>query len=125
MDNKRVNFVVNEKNGVVAAEIEGCGYDAEDMINDRFIPCVTSGFMVSNRLNSKYSMNYKYRAVARLHPEDEWNANRGKVVASNKLTETYHESMNKRLAKYADDFRKIADNIDKYLADRNFRVTIN
>ena len=122
MDNKRVNFVVNEKNGIVAAEIERCAYDAEDMINDRFIPCVTSGFMVNSRLHSKYSMNYKYRAVARLHPEDKWDENRGKVVANNKLTEVYHDSMNKRLAKYADDFRKIADNIDKYLAERNFRV---
>lgn len=120
MDNKRVNFVVNEKNGIVAAEIERCGYDAEDMINDRFIPCVTSGFMVSNRLHSKYGMNYKYRAVARLHPEDQWNEQRGKVVATNKLTEVYHDSMNKRLAKYAEDFRKIAENIEQYLKDRHF-----
>lgn len=122
MNNRRVNYVVNEKNGIVAAEIKGCVYDAEAMINDRFIPCVTSGLTVSCSPygNRKYDMNYKYRAVARLHPEDEWDENRGKVVATNKLTEAYHESMNKRLAKYADDFRKIADNIDQYLKDRHF-----
>lgn len=125
MNNKRVNYVVNEKNGIVAAEIKKCTDDVEDMMNERFIPCVTSSFTVSNRFYSKYDMNHKYRAVARLHPEDEWDENRGKVIATNKLTEVYHESMNKRLTKYADDFRKIADNIDKYLADRHFRVTNN
>lgn len=121
MDNKRVNFVVNEKNGIVAAEINGCAWDVEAMMNDRFIPCVTSDFTVSNKYAcGKYGMNFKYRAVARLHPEDEWDEHRGKVVATNKLTEAYHDSMNKRLAKYAEDFRKIADNIDKYLTDRHF-----
>ena len=125
MNNNRIKYIVNEKNGIVAAEIKKCMFDAEEMINDRFIPNVTSSFIVSNKLGGKYNMNHKYRAVARLHPEDEWNEKRGKVVATNKLTEVYHDSMNKRLAKYADDFRKIADSIDKYLADRHFRVTNN
>ena len=121
MDNNRVNFVVNEKNGIVAAEIKGCEWDAEVMMNNRFIPSVTSSFTVSNKYrNDKYNMNFKYRTIARLHPEDEWDENRGKIVANNKLTEAYHDSMNKRLAMYAKDFRKIAENIEQYLADRHF-----
>ena len=121
MNNKRVNFVVNEKNGVVAAEIKNCVWDAEAMMNDRFIPGITSSFTVSNKCyDDRHNMNFKYRAIARLHPEDEWHENRGKTVAVNKLTETYHNSLNKRLAKYAEDFRKIADNIEQYLTDRHF-----
>lgn len=121
MNNNRVNFVVNEKHGIVAAEIKDCVWDAEAMMNDRFIPSVTSSFTVSNKYaNDRHNMNFKYRALARLHPEDQWDENRGKVVAVNKLTEVYHESMNKRLAKYADDFRKIAENIEQYLKDRHF-----
>jgi hypothetical protein len=120
MNNRRVKHIINEKNGIVAAEIKECMFDAENMMNDRFIPSVTSSFMVNSKFNGKYSMNPKYRAVARLHPEDNWDESRGKVIATNKLTEVYHDSMNKRLAKYAEDFRKIADNIEQYLVDRHF-----
>ena len=121
MNNNRVSYIVDEKNGVCVAEIAGCAFDAEEMMNKRFIPCVTSKIAVNNDFNSKYNMNYKYKAVAKLHPEDEWNEDRGMKVANDKLTELYHTSLNKRLVKYADDFRKIADNIDKYLEDRHFQ----
>ena len=122
MNNGRVKYIVNKNQGVVVAEIDQCKYDAEYMMNDRFIPDVTSSFTVSNTFNKtpRHNMNVKYKAVARLHPEDEWDEQRGKIVATNKLTESYHNSMNKRLARYAEDFRKIADNIEKYLKDRNF-----
>lgn len=121
MDNKRVNYITDKDNGVVVAEIDGCYFDAENMINNKFIPCVTSGMQISNTYKySKFDMNRKYKAVAKLHPEDEWNEQRGKAIACDRLTETYHNSMNKRLAKYVDDFRKIADNIEKYLNDRHY-----
>ena len=120
MNNNRVNYVTDENNGVVVAEIDGCYSDAEVMMNTKFIPCVTSGMTIYNSVSSKFDMNRKYKAVAKLHPEDEWNEQRGKAIACDRLTETYHHSMNKRLAKYADDFRKIADNIEKYLNDRHY-----
>lgn len=120
MDNNRVSYIIDEKNGVCVAEIDYCRHDAENMMNDRFIPCVTSKIRIDNDFNSKYNMNRKYKAVAKLHPEDKWDSERGMKIANDKLTETYHTSLNRRLAKYADDFRKIADNIDKYLEDRHF-----
>lgn len=122
MDNNRVSFVVDEQNKVCVAEINNCKFDAERMLNDRFIPCVTSGFTISNQYHDKHNLNYKYKAVAKLHPDDTWDEERGKKIANDKLTERYHNSINKRLAKYAGDFRKIADSIDKYLADRHFEV---
>lgn len=120
MDNNRVSFAIDKENGVVVSTIDGCMFDAEYMMNHRFIPCVTSKITVNNDFCSKYNMNRKYKAVARLHPEDKWDEKRGMKIANDKLTETYHASLNRRLAKYADDFRKIADNIDKYLEDRHF-----
>lgn len=120
MDNNRVTYVVDKQNAVCVAEIKDTAFAAEDVLNDRLIPSVTSGFRVNNSIVSKYDMNYKYRAVAKLHPDDVWDEERGKKIANDKLTERYHNSINKRLAKYASDFRKIADNIDKYLADRHF-----
>lgn len=78
MDNKRVKYVVDKDNGVVVAEIKDCWEDAEDMLNKKFIPSVTSGFNIYNIPKiTKFDMNRNYRAVARLHPDDEWNENRG------------------------------------------------
>ena len=121
MDNKRIEYIVDKDNSVVVAEIKNCYMDAENMLNEKFIPSVTSGFRVDNNYKryTKFDMNRNYKAVARLHPDDEWDERRGKVVATDKLTETYHHSMNKRLALYAEAFRKIADNIDKYLAKQH------
>jgi hypothetical protein len=121
MNNKRIKYVVDKDNDVVVAEIKNCYFDAECMMNEKFIPNVTSGFRINNNCqrNTKFDMNRNYKAVAHLHPDDEWNEQRGKAVATDKLTETYHNSMNKRLAQYADSFRKIADSIDKYLAKQH------
>ena len=118
MDNKRIEYIVDKDNNVVVAEIKNCYLDAEEMLNEKFVANVTSGFRIDNNYKryTKFDMNRNYKAVARLHPDDEWNEGRGKAVATDKLTETYHHSMNKRLELYADAFRKIADNIDKYLA---------
>lgn len=120
MDNRRVNYFVDKANGVVVAEINGCSDDANTLLNDKFVVNVTSGMSIWEVLNSKFEMNKRYKAVARLHPSDEWDENLGKAIALDKLTETYHHSMNKRLALYAKDFRKIADEIDQYLAKRKF-----
>lgn len=123
MNNNRASYIIDKGNNVVVAEITGCLFDAEDMMNNRFIPSVTSGFQLANTGKNKFDMNRNYKAVAKLHPDDQWDENRGKKIANDKLTELYHHSMNKRLAKYANDFRKIADNIDKYLEDRHFNAT--
>ena len=123
MNNNRASYIIDKGNNVVVAEITGCLFDAEDMMNNRFIPSVTSGFHLADTCSNKLEMNRKYKAVAELHPDDQWDEKRGKKIAHDKLTEVYHHSMNKRLAKYAKDFRKIADNIDKYLEDRHFNAT--
>lgn len=120
MDNRRVNYFVDKENGVVVAEIDGCRDDANTLMNDKFVSNVTSGFDVWEKFNSKFQMHRKYKAVARLYPGDEWNENLGKSIALDKLTESYHNSMNKRLALYAHDFRKIANEIDQYLEKRKF-----
>ena len=123
MNNNRASYIIDKGNNVVVAEITGCLFDAEDMMNNRFIPSVTSGFHLANTGNNKFDMNRNYKAVAKLHPDDQWDEKRGKKIAHDKLTELYRHSMNERLAKYANDFRKIADNIDKYLEDRHFDAT--
>lgn len=124
MDNTRVQYIINKENGVVVATINSCDCDAEKIVNSKFIPNVTSGFTIMNNYdNDKFYMNSNYKAIAKRHPDDKWDARLGKKIANDKLTEAYHNGLNKRLKKYANDFRKIADDIDKYLEDRHFNVT--
>lgn len=122
MDNDRVKFMVDRDNKVVVAEIKGCTFDALELVNRKFVSNTTSGIEINvGNLprNPKFEMNTKYKAVARLRPGDEWDEERGKEIARNKLTEVYHNGVNKRLANYSTYLRKIADNIDAYLAKQH------
>ena len=122
MDNKRVKYTVDRDNKVVIAELKDTMFDALYLVNEKFVQNVTSGIEINVGVlprNPKFEMNHKYKAVARLRDGDEWDEQRGKDVARNKLTEVYHNGMNKRLANYATYLRKIADNIDAYLAKQH------
>ena len=121
MDKSRVMYSTDKNNKVTIAEIKHCDLDAMDFLNERFVSNVTSGITINMPYGreSKFGMNRKYKAVAKLHPGDEWDEERGKAIACNKLTESYHKGLNKRLAKYAHDFRRIADDIDRYLAKQH------
>lgn len=122
MNNERVKYTVDKSNGVVIAEINKTMFDALNFVNRKFVQNVTSGIEITTGdiwRNPKFEMNHKYKAVARLRPGDEWDEKRGKDVALDKLTEVYHNGLNKRLANYATYLRKIADNIEEYLAKQH------
>jgi hypothetical protein len=121
MDKTRVNYIVDETNGVVVAEIDGCRYDAIEELNNRFIPNVTSGIMVAWDFNNrKFLMKDKYRAVAKCHEEDTWDEDFGKRVACAKLTDVYHRSMNKRFNLFVAKFSRIIEEVSDYLSDKKF-----
>ena len=121
MDKTRVNYIVDEKNGVVVAEIDRCQYDAIAKLNSRFIPNTTSGItMLPSGEFSKFTMNKKYRAVAKKHPDDEWNETTGKREALNKLTDIYEAALNRRLALFMQKFDQIVGEVADYLSDKKF-----
>lgn len=121
MDKTRVTYIVDEKNGIVVAEINGCRHDAIEKLNNRFIPNITSGITVSPiGWFSKFAMNYKYRAVAKKHPDDEWNETIGKREALNKLTDVYEAALNRRLALFMQKFDQIVGDVAAYLSDKKF-----
>ena len=121
MDKTRVNYIVDEKNRIVVAEIYGCRHDAIEELNNRFIPNVTSGIITSwDYNNCKFLMKDKYRAVAKCHEEDIWDAEFGKRVACAKLTDVYHRSLNKRLNLFVAKFSRIVNEVSDYLSDKKF-----
>ena len=122
MDNDRVKFMVDRDNKVVVAEIKSCTFDALELVNRKFVSNTTSGIEINVGdllRNPKFEMNHSYKAVARLRDGDEWDEQVGKAVALDKLTEVYHNGVNKRLANYSTYLRKIADNIDGYLVKQH------
>ena len=122
MDNDRVKFMVDRDNKVVVAEIKSCTFDALELVNRKFVSNTTSGIEINVGdllRNPKFEMNHSYKAVARLRDGDEWDEQVGKAVALDKLTEVYHNGVNKRLENYSTYLRKIADNIDAYLAKQH------
>ena len=122
MDKTRVNYIVDEKNRIVVAEIDGCRYDALHELNNKFIPNVTSGIgVIGDYARSKFMMKDKYRAVAKCHEEDTWDAEFGKRVACAKLTDVYHRSLNKRLNLFSAKFSRIVYDVTSYLFDKSFK----
>ena len=122
MDNQRVKYTIDRNNNIIVAEIKSCTFDALDLVNRKFVANTTSGIVITVGAilrNPKFEMNHSYKAVARLRDGDEWDEQVGKAVALDKLTEVYHNGVNKRLANYSTYLRKIADNIDEYLAKQH------
>lgn len=119
MNIDRVTFKVFPEHRVVVAEISNCTYDAKDTINS-IVASSTSAFcIVSCRFDEQLLMDYSYKAVARCHPEDEFNEEAGKKIALKKLAEAYNKSLNKHVAAYLKHFEATTENLHSYLAKRH------
>lgn len=129
MDHSRVKYVVDEANRVIIAEINGVDYDAVDKLNRKIIPVVSSKLAV-DLINLKlwahpyasdeFLMPKKIRAVARCHPEDTWDVEKGKQIALKKLDEKYEAAINKRINNFATVLSGVVLAIDEYLEKKNF-----
>lgn len=119
MNNTRVKYNVLPAVGIVTAEIEGCSFDAINMFNDRFMSNSTSSMKLqATKFDERFLMPFKFKAVARLHPDDKWDERIGKRVALDHLTEKYHWSLNKHLFNIAEyTFGPLSD-LMGYLGER-------
>ena len=131
MDHSRVKYVVDEANRVVVAEIEGVDLDAQAKLNNKIIPVVSSKLKVhsiskgswdpwGDSVTDEFIMPYKLRAVARCHPEDTWDIEKGKQIALKKLDEKYEAAINKRINNFANVLSSAVLAIDEYLENKNF-----
>ena len=64
-------------------------------------------------------MPYQFSAVAKLHPEDEWNEETGKKIALKKLSEQYNRSLDKHLTNMYNALSSVMDKMKVYLEDRS------
>lgn len=120
MNINRVKYVVIKDKGIVRAIISGCKYDAFDAFDKKFMsPSTHYLALCVNKNHEKFIMPYQFSAVAKLHPEDEWNEETGKKIALKKLSEQYNRSLDKHLANMYDALSSTMDKMKVYLEERN------
>lgn len=122
MNKNRVKYVVLPERREVKAIIDDCAFDAIQMINNRFLPTITDGLMITTLYDTKnkekFLMRDTYTAVAHCHPDDEFNIEIGKKVAYEKLCDKYHDSLNRHLDHIAYRLARGAFAISDYLIER-------
>lgn len=119
MNKNRVIYSVFPEHKIVVAEIRGCELDAVNIVNGRFVPHATSALHVGvNYYDERFVMPYKFKGVAKCHEDDVFDVEVGKRIALNKLTETYHKSLNTHLWNYTKYLSDGVDNIVDYLEKR-------
>ena len=119
MDISRVEFKELPEHGIIIAEIRGTARDAMDEFNDKFLAQSTSSLSLwAERYDEKFLMPRMFRAVARKHPDDEWNVEFGKRIALNKLIDKYEASKNKHLANIMVYMDKTLETLSKSLENK-------
>lgn len=121
MDNTRVEYKVIPEKGIVIAKIGGTYWDAMEAFNRKFLSTSTSSLEINNfGRDEKFCMPYMFKAVARCHPEDIFDEEKGKRIALNKLSEKYNRSLDKHLANIMLALDKTLKNMDHYFEGRTF-----
>ena len=99
----QINHYVDKENGVVVAVARDCEYLAIDEI------------CKENRLfgfqSSKYLIHGTYRAVARLGAGDEFDEDKGKIIAEKKLRAKLDKIISKKLSLFAADLSAISQDV--------------
>lgn len=120
MDIKRVKYVVVKDKGIVRAIISDCEYDAFDVFHRKLmLPSTHHLALYKNGEHEKFIMPYQFSAVAKLHPEDEWNEEIGKKIALKKLSEQYNRSLDKHIANMYNALSSVMEKTKVYLEERN------
>mgnify|MGYP006992105700 CR=1 FL=1 len=123
MDIERVKYVVIKDKGIVRAIISDCKYDAFDAFDRKImLPSTHYLTLCANGEHEKFIMPYQFSAVAKLHPEDEWDEETGKKIALKKLSEQYNRSLDKRLFNMYNALSSVTEKLKDYLNDRDYLI---
>lgn len=114
---ENVEFKVIPEHRIVVAQISGIRYDAIETFNYKFLPHAASGFLVNSYFchgDQRFYMPYSLKAVARCHPDDVFDVEKGKKIALDKLIDKYHISLDKHLMNIRKAMNRCLDNMDIY-----------
>lgn len=91
-----VNFYCNEENRIVAASIESCKWDIDTSIWKNFGVHLDL-YDTADRYTDRFEMPRAMKCVARCHPDDVFDEERGKRIAYKKLRKKYWAKYAKRM----------------------------
>jgi hypothetical protein len=101
MNHNRVTYKVIPEHRVVIAEIDSTDFDALREFNDKYLAHSTSALRLRvDKYDEKFLMPHSFKAVARCHPEDEFDIEKGKRIALDRLADKYTNSLNRHLNNY-------------------------
>lgn len=120
MNKNDVVYKVIPEHGVVIAEIDGTRYNAIEVFNRKFVEHATSSLCVDYQKwgDERFFMPDAFKAVARCHPNDTFDVERGKRIAYDKLVENYQHSLNKHLNNINKALIKATLRCEEYLFER-------
>ena len=127
MNNNRVIFKVIPEHRIVKAEINDCEFDAISEFNRKFLAHSTSSLTLApaNYYDEKFMMPNTYSVVVRCHPDDEFDEEKGKRLALDRLADKYTKSLNKHLDNILISLDKSLERLAEYLSDYEYKTTNN
>ena len=127
MNNNRVIFEVIPEHRIVKAEINDCEFDAISKFNRKFLAHSTSSLTLTpaNCYDEKFMMQNTYSVVVRCHPDDEFDEEKGKRLALDRLADKYTKSLNKHLDNILISLDKSLERLAEYLSDYEYKTMNN
>lgn len=127
MNNNRVIFKVFPEHRVIKAEISDCMFDAINEFNHKFLAHSTSSLALSTFYcrGEKFIMPDTFSVVVRCHPDDEFDEEKGKRLALDRLADKYTKSLNKHLDNILNSLYKSLDKLAEYLSDYEYKTMNN
>ena len=127
MNNNRVIFKVFPEHRIIKAEINDCMFDAINEFNRKFLAHSTSSLALSTFYckGEKFLMPNTYSVVVRCHPDDEFDEEKGKRLAIDRLADKYTKSLNKHLDNILISLDKSLERLAEYLSDYEYKTMNN
>lgn len=127
MNNNRVIFKVFPEHRVIKAEINDCMFDAIHEFNRKFLAHSTSSLALSTFYcrGEKFIMPDTFSVVVRCHPNDEFDEEKGKRIALDRLADKYTKSLNKHLDNILISLDKSLERLEEYLSDYEYKTMNN
>lgn len=127
MNNNRVIFKVFPEHRIIKAEINDCMFDAINEFNRKFLAHSTSSLALSTFYckGEKFLMPNTYSVVVRCHPDDEFDEEKGKRLALDRLADKYTKSLNKHLDNILISLDKSLERLAEYLSDYEYKTMNN
>ena len=92
-----IKYYVDEDNRRVIGVLNGTDYDAINKINKMI------GDLPFCACPEKYMMPHGFKAIVKCDQHDEFDAEKGKEIAKQRILDRYYQSFDKKIAKFRED----------------------